>query len=103
MDRGAWWATVHGVTKSQTRLNKSHTHTHTHCKLSHSVECHFLLQGIFPTQELNPGLLHLLRWQADSLLLSRWGSQCLYKNCKDALLQYMYNQTYTKTGIQKMS
>ena len=21
MDRGAWWATVHGVTKSQTRLN----------------------------------------------------------------------------------
>ena len=26
MDRGAWWATVHGVTKSPTRLN---THTHT--------------------------------------------------------------------------
>ena len=24
IDRGAWWATVHGVTKSQTRLN---THT----------------------------------------------------------------------------
>ena len=22
------------------------------------VGCHFLLQGIFPTQELNPGLLH---------------------------------------------
>ena len=21
MDRGAWWATVHGVSKSQTRLN----------------------------------------------------------------------------------
>ena len=21
MDRGAWWATVHGVTKSQTRFN----------------------------------------------------------------------------------
>ena len=21
-------------------------------------DCHFLLQGIFPTQELNPGLLH---------------------------------------------
>ena len=25
-DRGAWWATVHGVTKSRTRLNDSHTH-----------------------------------------------------------------------------
>ena len=21
MDRGAWWATVHGITKSQTQLN----------------------------------------------------------------------------------
>ena len=29
------------------------------------VGCHFLLQGIFPTQGSNPGLL---RWQADSLL-----------------------------------
>ena len=28
MDRGAWRATVHGVTKSQTQLN-AHTHTHT--------------------------------------------------------------------------
>ena len=25
---------------------------------STGVGCHFLLQGIFPTQELNPGLLH---------------------------------------------
>ena len=32
MDRGAWWATVHAVTKSRTRLKqlKTHTHTHTH-------------------------------------------------------------------------
>ena len=33
--------------------------------------CHFLLQGIFPTQESN---LHLLDWQVDSLLLSHHGS-----------------------------
>ena len=27
MDRGAWWTTAHGVTKSQTRLsNLAHTH-----------------------------------------------------------------------------
>ena len=25
MDRGAWWATVHGVTKSWTQLNNEHT------------------------------------------------------------------------------
>ena len=31
--------------------------------------CHFLLQGIFPTQGSNPCLLRLLRWQADSLPL----------------------------------
>ena len=29
--------------------------------------CHFLLQGIFPNQGLNPGLLRLLHWQAGSL------------------------------------
>ena len=28
---------------------------------------HFLLQGIFPTEGLNPCLFHLLQWQADSL------------------------------------
>ena len=32
--------------------------------------CHFLLQGVFPTQGLNPCLLHLLHWQADSLPLA---------------------------------
>ena len=26
MDRGAWWATVHGVTKSRTRLRLLSTH-----------------------------------------------------------------------------
>ena len=28
------------------------------------VGCHALLQGIFPTQGLNPRLLSLLHWQA---------------------------------------
>ena len=32
--------------------------------------CHFLLQGIFPTQGSNPGLLWLLHWETDSLPLS---------------------------------
>ena len=34
------------------------------------VGCHFLLQGIFPTQELNLNLLHLLHWQAGFLPLT---------------------------------
>ena len=34
MDRGAWQVTVHGVTKSQTRLSaQAHTHTHPHTRL----------------------------------------------------------------------
>ena len=41
MDRGAWWATVHRDFPGKNT----------------GVDCHFLLQGIFPTQELN---LHLL-------------------------------------------
>ena len=35
MDRGAWWAALHGVAKSKTLLNDcayTHTHTHTHNK-----------------------------------------------------------------------
>ena len=32
--------------------------------------CHFLLQGIFPTQESNPRLLCFLHWQARSLPLA---------------------------------
>ena len=34
---------------------------------------HILLQGIFPTQESNPCLLHLLHWQVDSLPLAAPG------------------------------
>ena len=39
--------------------------------------CHFLLQGIFPTQGSNPCLLRLLRWQADPLPLSHHLPGCI--------------------------
>ena len=39
------------------------------------VGCHFLLQGIFPTQGSNPSLLH---WQVDCLPLSHLGSLLVY-------------------------
>ena len=41
MDRGAWWATVHKVAKSQTQLSDfTHTHTHTHTHtIGNSVLC----------------------------------------------------------------
>ena len=81
---GAWWAIVHGVAKSQTRPS-NFTATAAAKSLQScltvqrygqqpsrllclwdspdkntGVGCDFLLQGIFPTQGLNPGLLHLL-------------------------------------------
>ena len=38
------------------------------------VGCHFLLQGIFPTQRWKLRLLHFLHRQADSLPLCHLGS-----------------------------
>ena len=48
--------------------------------------CHFLLQGIFLTQGLNPPLLCLLHWQADALPLAPPG-KCHY-------LEYIYIYIY---------
>ena len=42
------------------------------------VDCHFLLQGFFLTQGLNPHLLCLLHQQADTLLLNHLGSSTQY-------------------------
>ena len=36
--------------------------------LNTGVDCHFLLQGIFPTQKSNLSLLHLLHWHCTTLL-----------------------------------
>ena len=47
------------------------------------VDCHALLQGIFPTQGLNPHLLHPLHWQAGSLPLAPPGNP-LYQWCTEA-------------------
>ena len=50
------------------------------------VSCHFLLQGIFPSQGSNPCLLHQ---QADSLLLSHQGiGEKLIKTKKFSLMLF---------------
>ena len=36
MNRGAWWATDHGIAKSWTGLSNSHTHT---CTYTHTYTC----------------------------------------------------------------
>ena len=50
MDRGAWWATVHGVAKSQTRLKQlsKHACAHPHSTCLHlSLLCPEILSGVF--------------------------------------------------------
>ena len=59
MDRGAWWATVHEVTKSQIiteRLRvhtQTHTHTHTHTRLfcMVQIEMHIILHSSLQEEE----------------------------------------------------
>ena len=53
------------------------------------VGCHALLQGIFPTQGLNPCLLCLLHWQVGSL------PQAPPRN----LDKWINNMIYSKNGI----
>ena len=55
--------------------------------------CHFLLQGIFPTQGSKPGLLYLLHWQVDSL--PRQGPETLI--CVSWLVSHTHTHTHTHT------
>ena len=55
-------------------LPASSVHGILQARMNAGVGCHFLPQSIFPTQELNPCLLHLLHQKADSLLRSHLGS-----------------------------
>ena len=48
MVKGAWWATVHRVTKSQTRLKQLSTHT------GPSVSCLILLEDVGIWQQSLP-------------------------------------------------
>ena len=79
MDRRAWWATVHGVTKSQIWQMTEHAQNIENWnqgkrkpfplekrtwaigrRQAAGVGCHFLLQGTFLIQGWNPSLLCLL-------------------------------------------
>ena len=66
--------------------------------------CHFLLQGIFLTQGLNPSLLCLLHWQADSLPQCHYlfGAKCCHMafnkfiSCNNLLRQILVLMTFLK-------
>ena len=71
MDRGAWWATVHGIEKSQTQLKQLSMRTSSfaemfvrrpvlHSSLLWNTVKHHLLQEAFPDLGLGLGTLSLL-------------------------------------------
>ena len=53
MDRGAWYAAVHGVTKSQTRLSDYHSLTHSDCVYKKKNRDAKNLQGQYTTKTIN--------------------------------------------------
>ena len=64
--------------------------------------CHFLLQGIFPTQKPNLSLWHLLHWQSDSLSLNHLGSPSAYKPGDDCIFIHLstHPSIYPFTSFQ---
>ena len=71
---------VCSVTSNSATIANQDTLSMEFSKQEYRVAYHFLLQGIFPTQGLNLYLLHLLHWQADSLVLYHVG--CPTSNIK---------------------
>ena len=66
MDRGAWWATVHGVAKSWTQLSaRARMHTHTHTQLLGVDE---ETQSIVNTL-LYPNVMNRIVWKESSFPL----------------------------------
>ena len=61
------------------------------------VGCHFLLQGIFPTQGSYPLLLHLLHWQVGSLAAEPLGKPPL--RAYASMFMCMYTHIVTRVFI----
>ena len=79
------------MTNSLQPMSRSPPGSSVHGIFQVRVGCHFLHQGIFLTQGLNPCLLCLLLWQAESLPLAPPGELC----CK--LIQMNHLLSYYET------
>ena len=92
MDRGAWWATAHRVTKSWTRLKglntHAHAHTHTH---TNSNYIRLLLWGLNEIKHMkfSAGCLAYNMYSVNLLLLLHYLSGSMGR-----LWEYEYN-TYS--------
>ena len=72
MDRGAWWATVHGIAKSQTRLSDWHTHICIEVYNTHTCIFWIVMRNVFPTVGYNKSISYeKYRWANISTWLQR--------------------------------
>ena len=81
MDRGSWWATVHGVARSQTRLsNRAHTHKFPHRAL---INFTLVLKSCWVAR-----MMMSKGWNTSKLLYSykNGKTQCFRQNAKNRLL-----------------
>ena len=105
MDRGAWWATVHGVTRVGYNWATKPT-----CHMEHTgrrdlntglaAEAHGLscsrACGIFPDQRSNPCPLH---WQADSYHLSPGKFEVIFQSLTVSLYFVAWGEVCPGAGI----
>ena len=61
MDRGAWWAIVHRVIKSQKWLKWFSTHIHTHTHIHICIKIHPILRSFC--------LLYFIKWRVRKMFL----------------------------------
>ena len=112
MDRGAWWALVHRVAKSQTPLKWFRTHAHMLClikvllktlnqmllfrhwAISDSLQCHGLPHSRLPCPSLSPGVC------SDSCAWSPW---CYLTISSSATLFSFCCQSFPALGSFPMS
>ena len=93
MDRGAWWATVHGVTKSWTRLKRLSTYTYVKSPLGHHQDKHYYLaspdRAIFRLIKIVPLLIILINFIIISLFIKK-----SFKHTEKHPFCNIYNFTY---------
>ena len=103
MDREAWRAAIHGVAKSWTcrcLCDPMNYIVYDILQAKYWVVCHLLLEGIFPTQGLKPGLTHC-RWILYQLSYEGSPSFSLRDNRKTIRASLMAQEV--KSSVQSLS
>ena len=72
MDRGAWWAAVHGVTKSWTRISM-HAYKRPHSEMKNKIKIPTLEPRVMEDIDFTERCLIWWMWDAEQGGKGRWG------------------------------